>query len=167
MRHLLLSLALAFSNADMSLQSVLATRTSSTSGLGHNAAPIPTPTETPCSDNGYKLERRAGLYSTPRRICGWFSGTSAGKCIRLGHKFKASKWPLYSHSLWISIVAWQYNDAFATCFFNSDVNIVGNGVPFQTTCVDGAQLSAGPCTTCSGSVLEWYVYCSHLSLEVC
>ncbi|KFZ02389.1 hypothetical protein V501_09579 [Pseudogymnoascus sp. VKM F-4519 (FW-2642)] len=128
MRHLLLSLALAFSNADMSLQNVLATRTTSSSGLSHNATPIPTPTEAPCSNNGYKLERRAGLYSTPRRICGWFSGTS--------------------------VVAWQYNDAFATCFFNSDVKIVGNGVPFQTSCVDGAQLSTGSCTTCFGSVLE-------------
>lgn len=55
------------------------------------------------------------------------------------------------------IDVWRYNDPAATCFYNSDVNIVGDRAPFQTTCVNGAELSAGPCITCSGSVLEWCV----------
>jgi hypothetical protein len=43
----------------------------------------------------------------------------------------------------------------------TDFNIVGNALPVQTACVDGAELNS--CSTCSGDVLKWYVHCSCLS----
>ncbi|KFZ16760.1 hypothetical protein V502_04926 [Pseudogymnoascus sp. VKM F-4520 (FW-2644)] len=109
----------------MSFQNVLAPRTTSGSPLGHDATPIPTPTEAPCASNGSELRRRAAE-SIPPNICGWFPGARGDM--------------------------WTYKDPTLTCYWNSDFNIVGNALPVQTACVDGAELNS--CSTCSGDVLK-------------
>ncbi|KFX92598.1 hypothetical protein V490_05293 [Pseudogymnoascus sp. VKM F-3557] len=121
MRRLLLSLVLAFSNADISLQNVLAPRTTSGSALNHDATPIPTPTEQPCASYGPELKRRDAESIAPN-ICGWFSGVRND--------------------------VWTYDNPTYTCYWQSDFHVIGSQLPVQTSCVEQVDLSS--CTACSG-----------------
>jgi hypothetical protein len=161
MRHLLLPLLLHILNANLSLQDELAARTT-TSDTASNYDLAPSPTVGACDLNGCELRRRAD--SVPPNICGWFSGSGYGKCTLFARpNSQLPKLPLLIQLRILLDGRWSYYNPIVTCFWNSDAKIIGNGVPPHTQCVDSAQLSTWSCSTCSGSVLEWYVCISYLN----